>query len=372
MNRDDERDEDEGKEEEEQFSELEQSKIKQTFDEAAAKQRFDSSSSSSKTVKTTLAKQLVSMDEEPTTESASSSSSSSSSSISTTTNNNNNNSDTDMSSSSSSTLSTNTTSVSSSSASSLSSLSSSSSASVSSSSTTSTTMGVISFTERKGRLDGRKANQLRTIECERSLLNRADGSVRYTQGQTTVLVAVFGPSEVMMKHQEKIDRATVLVSFKSLTGSATNLDTYRSFVIRQALESIILSSLHPRTKISIIIQVIRDDGSLVSASLNAACLALLDAGIPCCGLLSSVTVAWSRKDELMFDPDHEEEKAAKGLVILAYQSQSKLGVVVSETKGIIGEKHYSISLDAGRKACDSIQLFFRKSLADKLKRQHTT
>lgn len=40
------------------------------------------------------------------------------------------------------------------------------------------------------------------------------------------------------------------------------------------------AALHPRTSIQVVLQVLQDDGALLSASLNATCAALLDAGIP--------------------------------------------------------------------------------------------
>lgn len=59
--------------------------------------------------------------------------------------------------------------------------------------------------------------------------------------------------------------------------------------MRAAVDAVILSSLHPRTTIQIVVQVVQDDGSLLSTAVNAATLALLDAGIA----LKSVVVAAS-------------------------------------------------------------------------------
>ena len=63
------------------------------------------------------------------------------------------------------------------------------------------------------RADGRDELQLRALGCETALLHRADGSAKYWQGNTCVLVSVNGPMEVPMR-QEKSDRATIQVIFK--------------------------------------------------------------------------------------------------------------------------------------------------------------
>lgn len=67
------------------------------------------------------------------------------------------------------------------------------------------------------RKNGRQWNQLRTLSVELGVLNRADGSVKYTQGDSSVLVAVYGPAEVKPKF-ERPDRATIDVVFKPRSG----------------------------------------------------------------------------------------------------------------------------------------------------------
>ena len=55
-------------------------------------------------------------------------------------------------------------------------------------------------------------------------------------------------------------------------------DREKEMIIRQAFEQFIDTSLYPRRIISIIVQVVVDDGSVLSAAINAVCLALVDAG----------------------------------------------------------------------------------------------
>uniref|UniRef100_A0A7N1A7J9 Exoribonuclease phosphorolytic domain-containing protein n=1 Tax=Kalanchoe fedtschenkoi TaxID=63787 RepID=A0A7N1A7J9_KALFE len=53
-----------------------------------------------------------------------------------------------------------------------------------------------------------------------------------------------------------------------------------SLVIRQTMEACILTHLMPRSQIGIFVQVLQADGGTRSACINAATLALNDAGIP--------------------------------------------------------------------------------------------
>src|SRR5689334_692325 len=131
----------------------------------------------------------------------------------------------------------------------------------------------------KKREGGRSEIQIRPLSSELRLLTRSDGSCRHTQGKTALTVAVYGPTEVRYR-DEKLDKATIEVIFKPATGVPGPIEKEYELLIRSALESTIIATLHPRTLIQIIVQVMNDDGSLLSASINAACMALMDAGIP--------------------------------------------------------------------------------------------
>lgn len=51
------------------------------------------------------------------------------------------------------------------------------------------------------RCDGRRPNELRQIKVKMGLFSRADGSCYYEQGNTKILVAVYGPREVINSTQ---------------------------------------------------------------------------------------------------------------------------------------------------------------------------
>lgn len=77
-----------------------------------------------------------------------------------------------------------------------------------------------------------------------------------------------------IKHkQEKLDRAVVEVSFRPKSGLPSLADRQREYIIRSALESVVLLSLHPRTLISIVIQVVEEDGG-VHKQKNVLCFCL--------------------------------------------------------------------------------------------------
>lgn len=48
------------------------------------------------------------------------------------------------------------------------------------------------------RIDGRRPDELRKIKCKLGVLSRADGSAYLEQGNTKVIVAIYGPREVRL------------------------------------------------------------------------------------------------------------------------------------------------------------------------------
>jgi exosome complex component RRP46 len=135
----------------------------------------------------------------------------------------------------------------------------------------------------------------------------------------SLVLQVYGPQEVKPR-QELLDKALLEVLVKpvvrtplnllQLTLAQTGLPSYiqkeQEYHIRAALESIIISTLHPRTGIQVILQVVADEGGVSAAViicpdrtstlqlfatlLNAAVCALMDAGIPLNSMLAAVNL----------------------------------------------------------------------------------
>ncbi len=90
------------------------------------------------------------------------------------------------------------------------------------------------------------------------------------------------------------------------------MDIQRELHLARALAPIIITSLAPRCAVQIEVQVVQEDGALFAAALNAACLALLDAGVACVAPVAAVTVAVLADGTLLIDPDAREEKVRGG------------------------------------------------------------
>jgi exosome complex component RRP41 len=106
------------------------------------------------------------------------------------------------------------------------------------------------------------------------------------------------------------------------------------------MEATILTHLMPRTQIDIFVQVLQADGGTRSACINAATLALADAGIPMCDLVTSCAAGYLNSTPLL-DMNYMEDSAggpdvAVGLMtkmdkLSLLQMDSKLPMDIFET-----------------------------------------
>uniref|UniRef100_A0ABM0M419 Exosome complex component RRP46-like n=1 Tax=Saccoglossus kowalevskii TaxID=10224 RepID=A0ABM0M419_SACKO len=178
--------------------------------------------------------------------------------------------------------------------------------------------------------------ELRSQSCEQNLLSRPDGSATYCQGDTSVIVAVYGPAEVKQS-KEFLDKATLEVIFKPKVGIPGCSEKFQERLIRNTCETIVLTALHPRSSINIIIQVMHNAGSLLSCCVNSTCMALLDAGLPMSCLVAAVTCSLSCDGDIILDPTSQQEKEAKAILTFVFESRDN-EIITSNTHGIYSIK----------------------------------
>lgn len=115
------------------------------------------------------------------------------------------------------------------------------------------------------------------------------------------MCSVSGPIEVQIR-DEKLDEATVEVVVRPAKGVPSTKERLMESILRSAFEPVILGGMMPRTLVQIVIQILKDDGSVLAAAVNAITVALLDAGIPMKHMVAAITVTIDQNDELVLDP----------------------------------------------------------------------
>eukprot|EP00299_Pterocystis_sp_00344_P009724 c4185_g1_i1.p1 GENE.c4185_g1_i1~~c4185_g1_i1.p1 ORF type:complete len:225 (-),score=53.74 c4185_g1_i1:104-778(-) len=206
------------------------------------------------------------------------------------------------------------------------------------------------------RPDGRDWNQIRPLSCEQTLLRQADGSVRLKNGDTTVIASVSGPRQAK-QHQELVDRAAVQVIVKPKSGIPGGAEREMERTLRLAFEYVIITTLHPRTLIQIVIQIITDDGALLSTCFNACTIALSDCGVPLRSLLCSVTCALTADGQYLLDPTLEEEKSNVCIIHGAFVRGDPTEISYLRTFGNIQESQLDHATFVTMKATECVFAF---------------
>lgn len=103
--------------------------------------------------------------------------------------------------------------------------------------------------------------QLRNIKAEINILTCSDGSVLYSQGQTTVLASVHGPVEVKLQNLSA-EKAFIEVYYRPKNGLPSVKDRFMEKIIQESSDTVLLSGLHPRTSYKIQVQELEDDGGV--------------------------------------------------------------------------------------------------------------
>ena len=115
----------------------------------------------------------------------------------------------------------------------------------------------------------------------------ADGSAYIEQGNTKVMVSVCGPHEAT-KRRQLHDRAMLSCEYVAAPYAAGEYKAQShgdrtaaelAAAVRRTFEPVVQAHLYPRSQIDISIMVLQADGGVRCAAINAATLALIDAGI---------------------------------------------------------------------------------------------
>ncbi|KAK9840941.1 hypothetical protein WJX81_001421 [Elliptochloris bilobata] len=225
------------------------------------------------------------------------------------------------------------------------------------------------------RANGRSAHQLRSMQCERGPLQRADGSARWCQGGSVVLAAVHGPRGTASRKEDP-ERAVVEIVFRPRSGLAGPAERLAEATVRRTVEGVLIAALHPRTAVTVVLQVLSEDGGLLACALCAASAALVDAAVPLARTFVAATLAKTSEGVLLVDPDAAEEEAADAVATLAFAARGEApgdvaptladGVLACRSAGPLSDGDFLAAVDLGRAAARCVAVFARASLEKSL------
>ncbi len=175
------------------------------------------------------------------------------------------------------------------------------------------------------RKDGRKADEMREVKMEVGVVKNADGSARVRIGKTVAVATVYGPRELHPKHLQDNEKAVLTCIYMMAPFSTTERvrpgpsrrSHEISLVTRCALEKVVNLKDYPKATIDVYILIEQANAGTRTAGINAASLALADAGIQMTDLVTSIA-AGKVDDEYVVDLTGEEEKVTGCDLPIAY------------------------------------------------------
>jgi len=228
------------------------------------------------------------------------------------------------------------------------------------------------MTDNEKRPDGRKFDEMRKIEAKSNLIKRAVGSGYFKFGKTVAISAVYGPVEMHPRHLSDPLKAFIKFRYNMLPFSTderirpgpSRRSKEISKVVREALAAVIDLEEFPRAGIEVYSEILQADASTRCAALNAASIALANAGIPMKDLIASCSVG-KVNGKIVLDVAGKEDSDGEVDLPIAYvPSENKIHLL--QMDGIITKEEFKQALELAIEGCKKIH----KIQVDALKKEY--
>jgi exosome complex component RRP41 len=221
------------------------------------------------------------------------------------------------------------------------------------------------------RVDGRKADELRPIKIETGVIPNADGSAYIEMGRNKIIAGVYGPREMHPKRLSKPHMGVLRVRYHMAPFSVdprrspapSRRDTEIGMVMTDSLEPALFLERYPRSVIDVYIEIIQADGGTRCASVNAAAVALVDAGIPMKDLVAACA-AGKMDGKIVLDLGDYEDKKGEADVPLAYMPKVE-EVTLLQMEGILTTDETIEAVELAIEGCKQVYEIQREALKKK-------
>jgi exosome complex component RRP41 len=134
-------------------------------------------------------------------------------------------------------------------------------------------------------------------------------------------------------------------------------------VMRYALEPAVFLERYPRSAIDVYAEILEADGGTRTACINAATVALVDAGIPMRDLVASCA-AGKIDDQLVLDLGDYEDKEGQADIPVAYMPKLEK-VTLLQMDGVVSTDEFDKCVDLAIDGCKQIYEMQREALKKK-------
>jgi len=175
------------------------------------------------------------------------------------------------------------------------------------------------MTKETKRPDGRKPNELRKMIAKVGIIPNADGSALFTFGDTVAIAAVYGPRQLHPQHMQNPQTGILRCAYDLLSFSVyerkrpgpNRRAQEITKAVQWALEPVLDLTAFPNQVVDVQVYILQADAGTRTAAINAASMALAQAGIPMKDLVCSVALGKLDKT-IVADLDKAEEDFEEG------------------------------------------------------------
>ncbi|MFT4250110.1 MAG: exosome complex exonuclease Rrp41 [Candidatus Woesearchaeota archaeon] len=224
------------------------------------------------------------------------------------------------------------------------------------------------------RHDGRKWNETRKITAEAGIIPKADGSARFTIGDSTAYAAVYGPQELHPRFMQDPKTGILRCHYNMLPYSGpggrgrpgpNRRSQEISMVTENALSPVVDLTDFPNTVVDVHIEFTETDAGSRCAGICAAAIALADAGIKMKDLVSAVAVG-HLDGEIVIDLDGEEEHFDGEVADIPIAVIPSTGeITLLQMDGLTDQKLIVEAIKKGRDEIEAIAKVQREAVKNK-------
>ena len=221
------------------------------------------------------------------------------------------------------------------------------------------------------RIDGRKVDEMRAVTIETGVIPNADGSAYIEMGRNKIIAGVYGPREMHPKRLSKPNRGVLRVRYHMAPFSVdprrspapSRRDKEIGQVMVDAIEPALFLERYPRSVIDVYVEIIQADGGTRCAAVNAAAVALVDAGIPMKDLVAACA-AGKMNGKVLLDLGDHEDKEGEADVPIAYMPKLD-EITLLQMDGIMTTDETIEAIEMAVKGCKDIYEIQREALKKK-------
>jgi exosome complex component RRP41 len=213
------------------------------------------------------------------------------------------------------------------------------------------------------RIDGRRFDEIRPMDCRLGFISHVDGSAYLEHGLNKVLAMIVGPHEPKRKGDAALNDECVIEcqilhapfsrSQRKKRRQGDRRVCEQESVVEQTIRSAVISDLYLKSQISIVVHVLEADGSILSTILNAVFLAMMQGGIAMYDMLTACTVGYIR-GKLVLDMNQTEIAAGGAFFPIVVKAKTD-EIVFIQLDSTLSFELLEEAMTQGVKGCKQIR-----------------